>query len=599
MIDVRRSLWHEPRPDHVPPVARLDWLLAGGFAAAAVVEGVVRPDLAWRPLVTVIALALVPALLRRRDHPLAATLAGWGAAGLLSVLQLAASSEDLGLASMMVVLVLLYSLVRWGSGREMAGGTAFVAVVVVLGMYASSAGPAEVFGGSVLLLLVVALAVVFRSRADLWQRQRREIRNEERVALARELHDTVAHHVSAIAVQAQAGGVVAGVQPEKAAEVLAAIESEASRTLAEMRSMVRVLREEEPVAYAPQPGVADLPALAHRDTTPTVEVSLQGALTRLARPVDAALYRLAQESLTNARRHARSVTRVGIDVRRDGGTVRLRVSDDGQTDPGAAAEPGFGLMGMAERAQLLGGSLSAGPGPRRWLGGRGRAAGGAAGMSIRVVVADDQELVRTGLVMILGAQPDLEVVGEAADGLAALDLATRLRPDVLLVDIRMPGLDGIEVTRRLAGPDVADPMAVVVITTFDLDEYVLGALRAGARGFLLKDAGPQLLVQAVHAAADGDALIAPNVTRRLLATFADQAPAVPSQPVEPLTGREEQVLALVARGRTNAEIAAELYVGLSTVKSHVASLMTKLGVRNRVEIAMWAHDTRRVRADRS
>jgi DNA-binding NarL/FixJ family response regulator len=218
-------------------------------------------------------------------------------------------------------------------------------------------------------------------------------------------------------------------------------------------------------------------------------------------------------------------------------------------------------------------------------------------MSIRVVVADDQDLVRTGLVMILGAQPDLEVVGEAADGLAALDLATRLRPDVLLVDIRMPRLDGIDVTRRLAGPDVTDPMAVVVITTFDLDEYVLGALRAGARGFLLKDAGPELLVQAIHAAANGDALIAPNVTRRLLATFADQAPVAPVQPIDPLTKREEEVLALVARGRTNAEIATELFVSLSTVKTHVASLMTKLGARNRVEIAMWAYDTRRVRAD--
>ncbi|WP_340537579.1 response regulator transcription factor [Nocardioides sp. GXZ039] len=217
-------------------------------------------------------------------------------------------------------------------------------------------------------------------------------------------------------------------------------------------------------------------------------------------------------------------------------------------------------------------------------------------MSIRVVVADDQDLVRTGLAMILGAQSDLEVVGEAADGPGALDLAIRLRPDVLLVDIRMPGLDGIEVTRRLAGPDVADPMAVVVITTFDLDEYVLGALRAGARGFLLKDAGPQLLVQAIHAAADGDALIAPNVTRRLLATFADQAPAVPAQPLDPLTPREEEVLALVARGRTNAEIAAELFVGLSTVKSHITSLMTKLGARNRVEIAIWAYDTGRARA---
>lgn len=215
-------------------------------------------------------------------------------------------------------------------------------------------------------------------------------------------------------------------------------------------------------------------------------------------------------------------------------------------------------------------------------------------MSIRVVVADDQDLIRAGLVMILAAQPGLEVVGEAADGRQALEVATRLRPDVLLVDIRMPGLDGVEVTRRLAGPDVTDPMAVVVITTFDLDEYVFGALRAGARGFLLKNAGPQLLVQAIEAAANGDALIAPNVTRRLLQTFADRTSDIPTRPDHPLTEREEQVLALVARGRSNAEIAAELYISLSTVKTHIASLMAKLTVRNRVELAIWAHHTRRV-----
>lgn len=363
MVNVRPSIWHEPRPADAPPIGRYDWLLVGVFAVATLVEGIVRPDLAWRPLMTVLALALMPALLWRRGRPLMAALVGWGVAGLLSVLQLTAHAGDLGLYSMMAVLLLLYSLVRWGSGREMVVGTAFVTVVVALGMYASSAGWADVFGGSVLLLLFVALAAVFRYRADLWHRQQREIRNQERVALARELHDIVAHHVSAIAVQAQAGGVVVGIQPEKAAEVLAAIESEASRTLAELRSMVRVLREAEAVAYSPQLGVADLPALARANATPTVEVSLDGSLPRLARPVDAALYRLAQESLTNAVRHARSATRVGIDVRREGNAVRLRVSDDGQTEPGPAPEPGFGLLGMAERAQLLGGSLSAGPRP--------------------------------------------------------------------------------------------------------------------------------------------------------------------------------------------------------------------------------------------
>ena len=216
-------------------------------------------------------------------------------------------------------------------------------------------------------------------------------------------------------------------------------------------------------------------------------------------------------------------------------------------------------------------------------------------MTVRVVVADDQDLVRTGLAMILGAQEGIEVVGQAADGPSAVDAVERERPDVLLVDIRMPGYDGIEVTRRLAGPGVEDPVAVVVITTFDLDEYVLGALRAGARGFLLKDAGPELLVQAVHAAADGEALIAPGVTRRLLSTFADSLPVAPTQPHEPLTEREEEVLGLVARGRTNAEIGAELFIGVTTVKTHVAALLTKLGARNRVEIAMWAYQTGRLR----
>lgn len=217
-------------------------------------------------------------------------------------------------------------------------------------------------------------------------------------------------------------------------------------------------------------------------------------------------------------------------------------------------------------------------------------------MTIRVLIADDQELVRTGLSMILGAQPDIEVVGQASDGNEAVALARSLRPDVCLFDIRMPGLDGIEATKAIAGPGVENPMAVVIITTFDLDEYVYAALRAGARGFLLKDAGSALLGQAVRAAADGDALIAPNVTVRLLEAFAGAAPAEqsapPAQPIEPLTHREEEVLAKVAVGLSNGEIASELFITLSTVKTHLASLMAKIGARNRVELAIWAHQTR-------
>lgn len=218
-------------------------------------------------------------------------------------------------------------------------------------------------------------------------------------------------------------------------------------------------------------------------------------------------------------------------------------------------------------------------------------------MTITVLVADDQDLIRTGLVMILNAQPGIEVIGEAADGAEAVSLARSLKPDVCLFDIRMPELDGIEATRQLAGPDVDQPMAVVVITTFDLDEYVHGALKAGARGFLLKEAGAELLVQAIEAAARGDALIAPSVTVRLLSAFADNAVEAPIQPIEPLTDREEEVLAVVAAGKTNAEIADELYISLSTVKTHLASLMAKLGARNRVEMAMWAYETGRAKAE--
>jgi DNA-binding NarL/FixJ family response regulator len=214
---------------------------------------------------------------------------------------------------------------------------------------------------------------------------------------------------------------------------------------------------------------------------------------------------------------------------------------------------------------------------------------------ISVLVADDQEIVRTGLTMILDAQPDIEVIGEAADGREAVELARQLRPDVCLFDVRMPGMDGIEATRQLAGPDVDEPLAVVVITTFDLDEYVHGALRAGARGFLLKDAGPELLSQAVHAAAEGDALIAPSITARLLTAFAGKTGGPPpAEPLEPLTSREEEILIPVAKGWTNHEIAGEMHISISTVKTHLASLMRKLGARNRVEIAMWAYETGRV-----
>ena len=217
-------------------------------------------------------------------------------------------------------------------------------------------------------------------------------------------------------------------------------------------------------------------------------------------------------------------------------------------------------------------------------------------MTVRVVVADDQPVVRTGFRTILEAS-GIEVVDEAGDGAAAVAAARRWRPDVVLMDIRMPELDGIEATRQLAGPDVADPVRVLVLTTFDLDDYVYEALRAGASGFLLKDVGREERVAAVRVVAAGDALLAPSVTRRLLEEFARRPAADRPSPasLDALTPREREVLALVARGRSNAEIAAELYVGEATVKSHVAHVLMKLGSRDRVHAVIHAYEVGLVR----
>ncbi|HEX7164572.1 MAG TPA: response regulator transcription factor [Trebonia sp.] len=209
-------------------------------------------------------------------------------------------------------------------------------------------------------------------------------------------------------------------------------------------------------------------------------------------------------------------------------------------------------------------------------------------------------MIRGGLRLILEDQPDIEVVAEAADGAEAIRLAHQLRPDICFIDIRMPGKDGIEVPQALAGPDVRDPLRVVIVTTFDLDEYVYGALRAGAVGFVLKGASPALLAEAVRTAHAGDALISPQVTLRLLRHVApakDRAGL--RRPAAALSEQETEVVQAIARGRTNAEIAADLFISLSTVKSHLASIQDKLGVRNRVEIADWAWETGLAHSSRS
>jgi DNA-binding NarL/FixJ family response regulator len=217
-------------------------------------------------------------------------------------------------------------------------------------------------------------------------------------------------------------------------------------------------------------------------------------------------------------------------------------------------------------------------------------------MSCRVLIADDQVLVRAGFRMILDSEPGLEVVGEASDGVEAVAAARELRPDVVLMDIRMPGIDGIEATRQvlaLEGGAGGDPIRVLVLTTFDLNEYVYDALRAGASGFLLKDTPPEQLVAGVHVVARGESLLAPSITRRLIEEFAAKAPAAEAAPapeLEELTTRELEVFRLIARGLSNAEIAAELVVSETTVKTHVARVLMKLGLRDRVQGVVYAYE---------
>ncbi|MFE9215331.1 response regulator [Streptomyces lavendulae] len=216
-------------------------------------------------------------------------------------------------------------------------------------------------------------------------------------------------------------------------------------------------------------------------------------------------------------------------------------------------------------------------------------------MTTRILIADDQEDVRNGFRLILDSQPDMTVVGEAADGAEAVDLARTLRPDVVIADIRMPRLDGLEVTRLLAGPTAEHPVRVVVVTTFDLDDYVHTALRNGACGFLLKRSGPNLLIEGVRAAMAGDTLIGPQLTVRLLRSLSAPqprpAPEPPAAAADPLTAREREIALLVARGLTNAEVGAELFISPGTAKTHVANIQAKLAVRNRVGIAAWAWET--------
>lgn len=360
-----------------------DWALVGVLVPLAVLEGVLRPDLPW--LAVVITVGLVPTLLWRRTRPLLMLAIAFATSSLATlVLAIASSSlatlvtggESADTYTLVYLLLLVYALFRWGSGREAAIGLAIMAATVLLSVALDRLVLADAGGAFAIMFSAVALGVALRYRTSARRRELDHVKLLEREQLARDLHDTVAHHVSAMAIRAQAGLATAASRPEAATDALRLIEAEAAVALDEMRAMVRVLRRDEAGGHldegasrldegadlAPGRRVTDLQQLASSSGpyTPSIEVEISGDVDDLPPPVGAAIYRLAQESVTNARRHARHATRIEVRLAADDTSVHLRVSDDGDLLR-QTASPGYGLMGMIERAGLLGGTCVAGP----------------------------------------------------------------------------------------------------------------------------------------------------------------------------------------------------------------------------------------------
>ncbi len=370
MRDALHALWREPRAPEPPARVWRDWVLVGLLVPAALLAGIVQDDVIWRPVAFLMAVVLPFGLLWRRTHPFPVVAVTFGAIIVVDTARfVVGGGGTVGLYVMVWILLLPYSLLRWGAGREVAGGLVLIVTTGALGVAGDWTGLVDALVGGLVLLFPALLGGSVRTWTSSRSREIGQVRLLEREQLARELHDTVAHHVSAIVVRAQAGRVVAAHRPEAALEALVVIEDEASRTLGEMRTMVRVLRDGEEPELSPQRGVDDIRLFADRPPgEPQVQVELTGDLADLGPAMGPAIYRIAQESVTNAVRHARHATRIDVLVAADADVVRLTVRDDGSTASTTRGTGGYGLVGMAERATLLGGSLEAGPGPERgWM----------------------------------------------------------------------------------------------------------------------------------------------------------------------------------------------------------------------------------------
>lgn len=360
MRSALRIWWNiPPSPDNPGNVWWDRWLVAAAIFAI-IIEAVFRPDMPWRPVGVLVSMVFATALYWRRTRPMRTTLLVFGLAAMFNVLALLDADWRWEVFSAIFVLVFPYALMRWGSGRQQIAGLIVIGLTYLLTL-PTSEGLEEIIGGGVVLALPAVIGAEVRSMSTRRRQRIDEVRLRERSQLARELHDTVAHHVSAIAIQAQAGKEIAKTDVQSALDRLAVIESEASKTLQEMRSMVGALREDDEPELAPAPGVAQLTQFSTRSAdSPQIHVDLVGELSDLSPAVDSAVYRMVQESITNAGRHGRGVSEINIRISRVGSDIELLIENNGESTLGVS-DGGYGLIGMEERAKLLGGSFAAGP----------------------------------------------------------------------------------------------------------------------------------------------------------------------------------------------------------------------------------------------
>jgi len=429
---------------------------------------------------------------------------------------------------------------------------------------------------------------------------------EERTRIAREIHDIVAHSVSVMIALSE--GAAATPDQTESHGSMRQVAATGRQALAELRLVLSVLHPPEPdaaplEARVPQPSLAALPQLAQdvRRAGLLVDLRVDEAAGQLPEALQATVFRIVQESLTNTLKHADHPTGSQVQVEVRGDEVIVAIQDDGRQ---ATVGPRGDRRKRHPRDARTGRDVRRLDHGRRrdgWLD-RDRHPGPCRRQApvIRVLVVDDQPLIRAGFRMVLNATDDLRVDGEASDGFEAVRMARELAPDVVVMDVRMPGLDGVEATRRITEASTAK---VLILTTFDLDQYAFEGLRNGASGFLLKDVPPEVLCDAVRAVAEGDAVLTPRITREFVNRYASKPVPVPAeQPISPelqrLTQREREVLDVVAAGLTNAQIAERLRISEATVKTHITRILAKLGLRDRVQAVIYAYEHGLRRTDR-